>query len=283
MTTLDLIATLTAPMHHGAGTAGNTSILRTHEVLQPDGTTARVPYLSANSVRHGLRDALAWHTASTLRVEPGSLSKPIVDLLWSGGAVTSTGAQVDLEITRDINRLYPVLTLLGYSAKSDITSGTLRVSDLDLACRENVWRMPNTLIDHPCTQHRAGAYRTETFGTRHDIASTPVARFIDLADTLVGTTQMIYDLQVLKPGSILYGTLMLTPAATTEHQRLLLAALNLWAPGGRAHLGAKSAAGYGAAQVQGYDQGAATTALEWWTGHLIENRDAVLDLLRGIV
>ena len=60
-TSIDIVATLTSPFHHGAGSSGNTSILRTQDVIQPDGTAARVPFLSAASVRHALRDALAWH------------------------------------------------------------------------------------------------------------------------------------------------------------------------------------------------------------------------------
>lgn len=127
--TTTITCILTSPFHHGAGASGNTAVLRTQDVIQPDGTTARVPYLSGASVRHALREALAWHTAHTLTWSR-NLTKSMVDLLWSGGAVTSTGSQVDLAMARRVDDIYPALGLLGYAAQSDITTGTLRASDL---------------------------------------------------------------------------------------------------------------------------------------------------------
>lgn len=162
-TTINLTIDLTAPFHHGAGTAGNTSLLRTQDVVQPDGTVSRVPFLSAASIRHALRDALAWHTAHTLDIEPGTLSKGTVDLLWTGGAVSSTGAKTDLDMMRRVEEHYPALSMLGYAAKSDIITGTLRASDLILVCQENDWRLPK----HLRGARRAAAYRTEEFGPRH--------------------------------------------------------------------------------------------------------------------
>ena len=278
MTTLT--ATLTQPLHHGAGSSGNTSLLRTEEIVMPDGTHTRAPFVSGNSVRHGLRSALAWHTAATLDIEDGSLAKGIVDLLWSGGAVVTNGAQTDLDLSRRVEELYPVLGLLGFAAKSDIYAGTLRVSPLILVCRENEWRLPADVAILPQAQRGAAAYRAEEFGTRHDVASTPVDRFVSTIGQITGTTQMIYDLQVLKPGSVLWGEITLTPAATEAHKRVLGAALALWAPGGQAHLGAKNAVGYGRVQIPLEDT---TPDLEWWTAHLTQNRDAILALIKEVV
>ncbi|WP_235840672.1 hypothetical protein [Corynebacterium liangguodongii] len=221
-TTVHLSATLTSPFHHGAGSAGNTSLLRTQDVLQPDGTVARVPFLSAASVRHALRDALAWETARIIGLEPGSLTKQAVDLLWAGGAVSSTGARTDLEMMRRVEEHYPTLAMLGYAAKSDIITGTLRASDMILACRENAHRL-NT---DPDELRPAAHYRSEEFGTRHDQASSPAGQYIRLAGE-VETTQMIWDTQVLIPGAVLCGEVSLTPAATRAHIDALGAALHL--------------------------------------------------------
>lgn len=158
--TIPLNVTLTSPLHHGAGTQGNTSVLRTQDVMQPDGTVARVPFLSAASIRHGLRDAFAWHLVRTLEVEEGTLSKNLVDLLWSGGAVTTTGSRTNLDMMRRVNQYLPALAMLGYAAQSDIIEGALRASDLILVCRENNHRT------HQQSDKRAGAFRTEEFGTR---------------------------------------------------------------------------------------------------------------------
>ena len=273
-------ATLVSPLHHGAGTSGNTSLLRTQEVVTPDGRHASVPFVSAGSIRHGLRDALAWHIADTLGLTPGTLTKAQVDLLWSGGAVTTTGAETDLEMMRRVEDVLPSLAMLGYAAQSDIISGTLRASDLILVCEENAWRLPESARELPPAGKRAAAYRTEEFGTRHDVASSPVARLVDAAAYIVGakTTQMIYDVQALKAGSVLSGHLMLTPAATEAHELVLSAAVDLWATDGMTHLGAKSATGYGQARIDGLTGG----GLDWWTGHLNDRRDDILTLLADL-
>lgn len=275
---LTYTATLTAPMHHGAGSAGNTALLRTEQIVQPDGTPATVPFVSGNSIRHGLREALAWHLVDTLAIEHGSLSKPVVDLLWSGGAITETGSQVDLDMLRRVSQLLPQLTMLGYSARSDLAAGTLRVSPLILVCAENRWRLPHDVAALPQTERRASAYRGEEFGTRHDITDTPAGRYLDVAQAIT-STQMIYDVQTLKSGSILYGSLHLTPAATADHLLALKAALTLWAPGGVCHLGAKSATGFGAAKISlDTDE----DALRAWSDRLGSHRDEILALLSEV-
>lgn len=279
--TIDLTVTLTSPLHHGAGTSGNTSLLRTHDVALPDGRHTKVPFLSANSIRHGLRDALAWHTARTLDIADGTLTKAVVDLMWSGGAVTTTGSQVDLDMARRIDDTYPALGLLGYAAQSDIIAGTLRVADLELVCRENTWRMPAQLASTPHATQGAAAFRTEEFGTRHDTASSPMARYIDATVEATGT-QMIYDVQALTAGSVLYGRLSLTPAATEGHRLALGAALALWAPDGVVHLGAKNSVGYGTGHVEGIDHQDAADQLTAWTAHLVENADAISTLLAEV-
>ncbi len=278
---IDITATLHTPLHHGAGTAGNTAILRTHDVIQPDGTTARVPYLSGNSIRNRIRSHLAWRLIEILDVQPGTLTKPVVDLLWSGGAITATGAQVDLGIARDVEILIPHVAMLGYAARSDIVGGTLRARDWLLVCAENAWRLPAHLRDGK----RAAAYRGEEFGTRHDIASTPVARLIATVGDLLGdhlpTTQMIYDRQVLLAGARMWGTLDLTPAATPAHRTALEAALALWAPDGVAHVGANTAQGRGVVHLDGLPDTRAT-ALAEWEGALTGRRDEILGLLAQV-
>lgn len=272
---IELDLTLTSPLHHGAGSSGNTSILRTQEIMLPGGGTARVPYVSANSVRNGLRTAIAWDTVRSLGVEDTSLSKGTVDLLWSGGAVTHTGSEVDLDLWRRIEEVYPALNLFGFAAGSDIFQGTLMVSDLMLVCQENLWRLPERFDSEDVM--RAAAYRGEAFGTRHDIDSSPVARFIQAADQVTGTTQMIYDIQTLKPGARLYGEIMLRPSATAAHELVLSRALQLWAPGWVVRLGAKNAVGFGTATVN-----VSPDLVDGTGAEIMGERDQVIGLLREI-
>jgi len=253
---IPLTLTVLSPISHGAGTSGNTQLLRTREVVGPDGSRASVPYVSGNSLRHTLRAAMAWHLVRTLEVEDGSLSKRVVDLLWSGGALTTTGNQADLDMIRRVHQLVPGLGLFGYSAKSDITAGTLWVDDVELVCAENAHRLPPRLADHPHASMPNGAFRSEVFGTRHDVLGTPVDRFIKTVDELVGgmeSVQMIHDMQVIKPGATLYTGLHLV-APTFGHLAAFATAVTEAMPtvDGRPvlNLGGKRATGYGQCAVE---------------------------------
>lgn len=277
------VATLTSPFAHGAGNSGNTRLLRTQEVIQPDGTTTQVPFLSAASIRHGIRSSLAWRIADACW-SPGEMTKAQVDLLWSGGAISSTGAQVDLDLQRRVADLLPHLACLGYAARSDIYEGVVRVSDAILVCAENAWRTPDDVA--ATRQRRAAAYRGEEFGTRHDTASTPAARMIQPPDTLapvtVSSTQMIFDTQVLLPGAALYGTIGLTAAATASQRVAVLAGIGLWAPGGVAFLGASTHTGYGQATIDWrgtIDDDDLTAAVVDLDEHLARHRAEIRDLV----
>jgi hypothetical protein len=246
---LSLVMTAADTIMHGAGNAGNTQLLRTQEMLLPDGTQVRVPYVSGNSVRHQLRDALAWHLVQVLDVEPGSLPKGVTDLLWSGGALTETGSRADLAMMRRVHDLLPGLGLLGYSARSAIITGTLHASNVHVTCAENAWRLPAALREHPHAALPAGAARSETFGTRHDIAGTPAARYIALLDGQPQeTSQMIYDAQVITAGAVLWGSLHLGAPAAGHAEALACAVTRAWPLEGgmrRVTLGGRRSAGHG--------------------------------------
>lgn len=273
---IDYTATLLSPLHHGAGNAGNTQILRTREYIQPDRTVARAPFVSAASIRHALRDRLAWHLAAHTGITPGSLTKLGVDLLWTGGAVTTTGAETDLDLMRRVREHLPILSLLGFAAKSDIFTGTLRASDLELECAETAHA-----LGLPDGLPRAAAFRSEEFGTRHDQANSPAVQYVEMASDLVGapvkTTQMIWDTQVITTGAVMRGHMTLTPGSTDADRMVLGAALALWAPAGEAHIGAKTASGYGHVRIDGL--GDHTAALDAWTAHLTSHAEPIRGLI----
>lgn len=271
------------PVHHGAGTAGNTSLIRMQDAVTPDGDRIRTPYVSGASLRHALREALAWLTVDTVRVEDHSLPKATVDLLWSGGALTATGAQTDLHALTARHALLPSLPLLGYSWGSDIVRGSLRVTNAHLACRENQWRLPGEVMQDPAASLRAVDWLGEEFGTRHDVAGGPVDRLVE--DAMFGTTtQMIYDMQVVSAGS-LWSFEVGVDAAIPGEVDALAAALVRVTRGGRWHLAAKAGQGFGRCQVVASDtsqlcddlQAAADRYAEHLTGHA----EQIRGLLRG--
>ncbi|WP_289009000.1 hypothetical protein [uncultured Thermomonospora sp.] len=293
---LPLTLTAVEPISHGAGTSGNTQLLRTADVILPDGRRTAVPYVSGNSLRHTLRAALAWHLVRTLQLPEKSLSKRVVDLLWSGGALTSTGNQADLELNRRVHTRLPGVGALGYSAQSDIVAGTLWVDNIHLVCQENQFRLPVHLADHPHAKLPAGAMRTETFGTRHDVAGTPVDRYIALAlldntgELDLGTaeplptTQMIYDMQVIKPGAVLWSGLHLY-APTAGHVAALAVAVDEAAPEVAGHrilpLGGKRSVGFGSCRLEAdlTVLGDVAELRAQYEAHLHAHREEILTLL----
>lgn len=224
---IDIRAIALEPIHHGAGNDGNTVTLRRQAVLMPDGTVDYVPFVSGNSIRHMLRDAGVRFALEAMAVPDGSLSKGVVDLLFSGGSLGGK-ASLTLAKARRVAELFPILAVLGYSAGTRITGGRLEVGNLHLVCEQNRFRRPD-LVDaqHPRYLVDAGAHVGSEFGMRHDAARiSHAASYLAIEDKsrveLVAdkgkgktkekkdsdSTQMIYDWEVILPGSEMTGAIV---------------------------------------------------------------------------
>lgn len=221
---INIIGTALDAIHHGAGTSGNTQLLRVQEIVQPSGDRARVPFISGNSFKHIIRDGAVRFALDAMQVPDGSLSKPVVDLLFSGGHLSKSGASVDLSTARRLSQMFPVLSLCGYSAGNFMTASKLRVDNFHLVCAENSWRAPRG-VSAPLLEKRSGHFRTEGFGTRHEALRSPhVAKLLEHhgvsahADAMAkkkaskkatakasGSSQMIYDYEVICAGAELWG------------------------------------------------------------------------------
>lgn len=224
---LDIRATAVEPIHHGAGTSGNTQILRVQDVILPDGSEARVPFVSGNSLKHMVRDGMVRFALDSMAVPDGTLSKSVVDLLFSGGHLGKGKGAVDLSKVRRLSELFPVLSVCGYSAGNHMEASKLACDMLHFVCRENEWRLPADLEGHPHLRVRVAQFRKTEMGTRHESTRDPrVSRMLtaeaqkaiadDAAEGLKSkdkaerkdktkTTQMIYDFQVIAPGSVWWG------------------------------------------------------------------------------
>lgn len=286
------------PISHGAGTAGNTQLLRTQAHIW-QGRRVELPYVSGNSIRHRLRDALAWHLVRTLDVPELGLARRVVDLLWSGGALTSTGNKADLTMIRRVAQTLLGTSALGYSARSDIVAGTLYVDNAHLVCVENTNRMPPPLLTHPHAQLPASVFRGKSFGTRHDVSGTPVSRYIrlDSPDDLLAAgsdrpQQMIYDMQVVKAGTVLYSAFTLQ-APTIGHVAALAVALDEAAPvvagqrelflGGKRSVGFGRCAVYAAVNDVFAAHGGVPVLRQAYEQHMRERKSEILALLGELV
>lgn len=266
---LDMDATALDPIHHGAGTIGNVQVLRTQSIILEDGSEAEVPYISGNSLKHVIRDGGARFALEVMDPAPGEFSKGMIDLLFSGGGLTKGGSAVNLSKARELERLFPLLPVVGYSAGNTMTSSKLRVDHLHLVCAENRWRMPDELKALVVAERPAGAFRAEEFGTRHDALRSPTVAALLESETrkLIETersakadakgaqgkvkdsAQMIYEFETIRAGSRFWGRVGfrdLSPLEVGALQSALGRASNgVHGDAHVFHLGGKSAIGFG--------------------------------------
>lgn len=259
-------ATAIDPIHHGAGTEGNTQLLRTQDVMLADGTPTRVPFVSGNSIKHMIRDGGVRFALEVMRVQNGTLTKPVVDLLFSGGALTKSGSAVNLERAREIAGKFPILSLCGYSAGNFMQESKINVSHLHLVCAENAYRIPPALADDPQAKNRAMAARAEEFGTRHEPTKNPAVfgmlinehreeqlKALAVAskgkDKKKKTQQMVYDFEVVRPGTKWFGDIIFDDLSQMElvalRSALERACVERRGDGLLFHIGAKSSVGMG--------------------------------------
>lgn len=131
------------PIAHHSENLGNHSIIARRRVRQPDGTFADVPVISADTMRHGMREASAYAFLDAAGLSC-NLSEAALRLLFSGGMVTSRGdsGAVNLDEYRQLCELCPPLALFGGCASSRIIPGRLFVEDAVLLCGEHAHFAP---------------------------------------------------------------------------------------------------------------------------------------------
>lgn len=214
---VEIDATALEALHHGHGTEGNTQVLRRQEIVTPDGEIATVPFISGNSLRHMLRDAGVRYALDAMGVPDASMSKGTIDLLFSGGSLGGKHS-LTLAKARRVAELFPILSVLGYSAGTRIQPGKIEMQHLHLVCEENAHRAPAMTEATELLRH-AGAFVGEEFGTRHDAGRLPYAQRLlgapkPIEDEKKGrtkaakdddSTQMIYEWEVVLPGARFWG------------------------------------------------------------------------------
>jgi CRISPR type IV-associated protein Csf2 len=127
-----------SPISHAQETIGNESIVMRRKVRQKDGSFERVPIISSNTMRHGLREAAAYAFIDAAGLSE-QLTRPAVRLLFNGGTLTGRGdaGAVSLDRYRQMVELCPPLALLGGCSDNRINSSQLDASDALLVCAES--------------------------------------------------------------------------------------------------------------------------------------------------
>lgn len=324
---IEITAEAQDPIIHGAGVAGNTQLLRTQDIVSPDGEEISVPFVSGASLKHEIRDGSVRFALDVMGVPDGTLTKPVVDLLFSGGHLGKGGQAVRLDRARELEHLFPLLSVCGYSAGNTMVASKLSIDNLQLVCAENTWRTPERLQEHAHTELSSWQFRGEEFGTRHEASKQPrVARMLDhdhmlalVAETsaksekdgavakIRGSSQMLFDFQVVKPGAVFWGEIRFRDLTDLELSALRagIGYACIGRDGERfvMHVGAKRSVGYGrvactlegsirhvsvpseectdlAPAVGTTDEVAAELAA--YVAHLRQHQDEIISLLREV-
>lgn len=147
----DFILEARQPIAHHEETFGNTAIFMSRKVRQPDGSWARVPTISADAMRHGLREASTYALldAAGLLSNGAEFTAAALRLLFAGGMVTgSSGGAIKLDDYHKMVDLLPPLALFGGCAQNRIIPGRLTVDDAILICTEQAHLLPDWVHDY---------------------------------------------------------------------------------------------------------------------------------------
>lgn len=132
----DLVLEAETPIAHHEGSIGNHASVMRRKVRTKDGWE-EVPCITADTLRHKLREASALALMDAAGLGEGSLSEAALRLLFNGGMVTgSDGGAVKLDAYRELVALIPSMGLFGGCAQNRIVPGRLVVEDAVLICEE---------------------------------------------------------------------------------------------------------------------------------------------------
>lgn len=155
---IELVLEAEQPIKHLSESFGNSAIIATRNIRQRDGSIARVPMVSGDAMRHGLRAAAAWILVHAINGEKGpQLSEAALRLLFAGGMVTGQGdaGSVRMGEYRKMVDMVPQLAFLGGCAENRTIPGTLAVDDATLICAESNRFLPAWVREHAAEMGRA--------------------------------------------------------------------------------------------------------------------------------
>lgn len=145
----DFVLEAETPIHHASETIGNESIIMRRKIRQQGGW-APVPIVTADTMRHGMREAAAYALLDAIgMLEAPSLSEAALRLLFAGGAMggKGDGGTVKLDEYRELCELVPSMSLFGGCSSNRVIPGRLFVKDATLICDETRAFVPQRVVD----------------------------------------------------------------------------------------------------------------------------------------
>lgn len=139
------------PIAHHEGTLGNHAIAMRRKVRQADGAFADVACITADTMRHGMREASTYALLDAAGLlDARALTAAALRLLFAGGMVTGRGdaGVINLDQYRELCELVPPLALFGGCVSSRVIPGRLFVDDALLVCEETSRWLPEWVRAH---------------------------------------------------------------------------------------------------------------------------------------
>lgn len=265
-------ATALSSITHLEGTAGTLGLFRREKVVQPDGTVAKVPVVSGNSLRGVLRDYCAEVFVRAVGLDRGNLPAPLFDLLFSGGALAKAGAGHVLSARQlvRVREMVPMVSLFGGSGAGRIIEGKLSVLKLTPVCAETVHLLPDGLSEGQAPAMR-DLLQAEEFTRRDDAKRDRLAALVEgvvpvelttgdaggaataatavtdtdaeVPDVFDRTQQMRYGTETVAAGTRFHWGMRLSHVTDAEVS-LLAHGIDAWVGDG-AHIGGRAATGHG--------------------------------------
>ncbi len=147
-TRLEFVLVAEQPIAQHEESIGNSAVLMRRRVRKRDGSFCHVPIVTADAMRHGIREAssYAFLDAAGLLDAP-DLSEAAMRLLFAGGMIAgSAGNSVSLDYYREMTNLVPTLGLLGGCAGNRMIPGRIWVDDAVLICEEAAHLLPAWIV-----------------------------------------------------------------------------------------------------------------------------------------
>lgn len=157
---IELLLRAEEPIAHHEGSIGNVGVIMRRSVFLPNGRRTKVPVITGDTIRHGLREASALATLEAAGLLEAVHGEKALRLLFSGGQMLKATNTLRLDDYREMVELYPPLALLGGCAGNRIIPGRLSVSDAWLVCDETAHRLP------PWVREWMAETETQTNGAR---------------------------------------------------------------------------------------------------------------------
>jgi CRISPR/Cas system CSM-associated protein Csm3 (group 7 of RAMP superfamily) len=233
MKTLVLQGVITAnsPISHNGGEVnGNTAMVRRMTVMQPDGTSVEVPYVSGNSFRGKLRNVSAANTLNMLGEdgEPKKVKADIFQMLFSGGTLSSKDKKDvgnNVGFFKELKTLVHV-GLFGTAYGNAIIPGQMKIGHLIPICKETEHIIPKEfhLENSPSCYE---IVQLEMLTRKEDSKDGDKQKFLERINNLLGeeeevnTSQMIYNIETIVAGTQFYWNAVLEDVTDVEFDYFL--------------------------------------------------------------